>query len=78
MEQQTALERFPRAKLFAKLASLQSELEEWEGKTAIKIDESEDLGLRFYMVDKLSDRKKALGIARELVTQARVAIYNCP
>lgn len=72
-----ASERFPRAKLFAFAAELQSKIEFWQGTTSQKIDEAEDLGLGT-VASKLNQRYQQLETARALITEARQALYECP
>jgi len=70
--------RFPRSKLFATLADLQTSVERWEGDTAIAIQQAnarKDLPVR---IEKLDKRYAALAYVRDLVSKARIAMYECP
>lgn len=71
-----AQDRFPRAKLFAEAAELQSRIEYWQGNTALKISESDDFGIA-HASSKLRQRADTLEIARRLVTELRQRLYEC-
>jgi hypothetical protein len=72
-----ASERFPRAKLFGYAAELQSMVEYWLAITLQKQQEAEDLGLG-NVQSKFLERYRKLDLARELVTEARRHLYDCP
>lgn len=71
-------ERFPRAAIFAQAAELQERLEYWQGITAKRMHDAEDMQFGEIIVRKFKARYDALDKARELATQARQNIYLCP
>ena len=70
--------RFPRAKLFANAAAMQSDVEHWLGETEIALERAKKMQLKDYSIHKLEDRYSALEATRKLMAQSRSILYDCP
>jgi hypothetical protein len=70
--------RFPRAKLFANAAAMQSDVEHWLGETAIALERAKKMELSDYSIHKLEDRYNALEATRRLTAQSRSILFDCP
>jgi hypothetical protein len=71
-------QRFPRAKLFALAAELQSSLEYWIEKTEQTQRAMDDAGVATYTLDKMRRRYDFLDTARANAAAARANLYDCP
>ena len=70
-------ERFPRAKLFARIADLQEEVGSWNAISLRKYEQAVDHGYSAQVQKAFADRATALEEIRQLLDEARRTMYYC-
>jgi len=70
-------ERFPRQKLFGRIADLQEEVSHWNAESLKKLREAEDHGYSVQVQTAFRERAESLHEVWQLLSDARSTMYYC-